>query len=225
MKKQLLLFYFLFLTINTIAQTGGPGQPEFMQFKPVTASNLVNLSSGSFSYNIPLFEIGGYPCNLSYQSGPQMDEVASMVGLGWNLNIGAITHTMRGLPDDFKGDAITRTIYMKPNITMGGNIDLGLEIVGFPIGFNAGTGIFYNNYNGFGLERSFGVSFSVSNSSKTASGSLSLGMKANSQSGVDLYAQRSVSLSTSKTNSMSANGSLGGVVSINSRGPLWNISV
>lgn len=217
MKKQLILFCFLLLTLKTFAQTGGPGQPEFMQFKPVTASNLVNLSSGSFSYNIPLFEIGGYPCNLSYQSGPQMDEVASMVGLGWNLNIGAITHTMRGLPDDFKGDAITRTIYMKPNITMGGNIDLGLEIVGFPIGFNAGTGIFYNNYNGFGLERSFGVSFSVSNSSKTASGSLSLGMKANSQSGVDLYAQPSVSLSTSKTNSMSANGSLGGVVSINSR--------
>jgi len=218
MKKQfIILFYLLFSAICAAAQTGGPGQPEFMQFKPVTASDLVNLSSGSFSYNIPLFEIGGYPINLSYQSGPQMDEVASMVGLGWNLNIGAITHTMRGLPDDFKGDLITRTIYMRPNITMGGNMDLGLEIVGFPIGFNAGAGIFYNNYNGFGLERSFGVNFSVSNSSKTASASLGLGMKANSQSGVDLYAQPSVSISSSKSNSMSANGSLGGTISVNSR--------
>lgn len=201
----------------THAQTGGPGQPEFMQFKSVTATDLVNLSSGTFSYNIPLFEIGGYPCNLSYQSGSQMDEVASMVGLGWNINIGAITHTMRGLPDDFKGDLITRTVYMKPNITMGGNFDLSLEVVGFPIGGNAGVGLFYNNYNGFGLERSFGLNFSVSNSSKTASANLGLGMKANSQSGVDLYAQPSVSLSTSKSNAMSANGSLGGVISVNSR--------
>ena len=120
--KNKIVFILAFLAIESgiKAQTGGPGQPEFMQFKPVTATDLVNLSSGSFSYNIPLFEIGGYPCNISYQSGPQMDEVASIVGLGWNLNIGAISHTMRGLPDDFKGDLIKRTIYMRPNITMGG---------------------------------------------------------------------------------------------------------
>lgn len=218
MKKRIVtIFYFLFLAVISFAQTGGPGQPEFMQFKPVTATDLVNLSTGTFSYNIPLFTIGGYPVNLSYQSGPQMDDVASMVGLGWNLNIGAITHTTRGIPDDFKGDLITRTIYSKPNITMGANVDLGIEIIGFPVGFNAGTGIFYNNYNGFGLEQSFGVNFSVSNSSKTAGASLGLGMKANSMNGVDLYAQPSVSLSSSKSNSMSANGSLGGVISVNSR--------
>lgn len=218
MKNKILISFALFLLAYGLkAQTGGPGQPEFMQFKPVTASDLVNLSSGSLSYNIPLFEIGGYPCNLSYQSGPQMDEVASMAGLGWNLDIGAITHTMRGLPDDFKGDPITRTIFMRPNITIGGNLDLGLEFVGFPMGFNSGAGIFYNNYNGYGLERSFGLSFSVSNSSKTAGASLGLGMKANSQSGVDLYASPSVSMSSSKSNSMSANGSLGGTISVNSR--------
>lgn len=218
MKNKIIIsFALIVLSSGLNAQTGGPGQPEFMQFKPVTASDLVNLSSGSFSYNIPLFEIGGYPCNLSYQSGSQMDEVASMAGLGWNFNIGAITHTMRGLPDDFKGDLITRTIYMRPNITMGGNLDLGLEFVGFPMGFNSGAGIFYNNYNGYGLERSFGLSFSVSNSSKTAGASLGLGMKANSQSGVDLYASPSVSMSSSKSNSMSANGSLGGTISVNSR--------
>ena len=219
MKKNNIILFIALLNLPSVikAQTGGPGQPEFMQFKPVTATDLVNLSNGSFSYNIPLFEIGGYPCNVSYQSGSQMDEVASMIGLGWNLNIGAITHTMRGLPDDFKGDLITRTIYMKPNITMGGNFDLSLEIIGFPIGGNAGVGLFYNNYIGFGLERSFGLNFSVSNSAKTAKGNLGLGMKANSQSGVDLYAQPSVSLSSSKTNSLSANGSLGGVISVNSR--------
>ncbi len=218
MKNKIIIFIALLSLSSVItAQTGGPGQPEFMQFKPVTATDLVNLSSGSFSYNIPLFEIGGYPCNISYQSGPQMDEVASMIGLGWNLNIGAITHTMRGLPDDFNGDLITRTIYMRPNITMGGNFDLGIEVVGFPIGANAGLGLFYNNYNGFGLERSFGLNFSVSNSSKSASANLGIGMKANSQSGVDLYAQPSVSLSSSKSNSMSANGSLGGCISVNSR--------
>jgi len=216
-KRIVLIFYLLVAAIQATAQTGGPGQPEFMEFKPVTASDLVNLSNGAFSYNIPLFEIGGYPVNLSYQSGPQMDDVASTVGLGWNLNIGAITHTMRGLPDDFKGDTITRIIHNRPNITMGANMDLGIEIAGFPIGFDTGTGIFYNNYNGFGLEQSFGVSFSVSNSSATAGASLGLGMKANSQSGVDVYAAPAVSLSSAKSSSMAASGSLGGVISVNSR--------
>lgn len=218
MKKPLLIiFYMLCLMLPGLAQTGGPGQPEFMQFKPVTASNLVNLSTGSFSYNIPLFTIGGYPLNMSYQSGPQMQDVASYLGLGWSLDIGAVNRNIRGLPDDFNGDVVKRTIYMKPNITMGGDFNLGLEVGGFPVGASAGWGVFYNNYNGFGVERSYGVNFSISNASQSAGGSLGLGMKANSQNGVDIYAQPSVFLSSSKTTGMSAHGSLGGDISVNSR--------
>jgi uncharacterized repeat protein (TIGR01451 family) len=204
---------------STQAQTGGPGQPEFMQFKAASASDLVNPSTGSFSYNIPLFDVGGYPVNLSYQSGAQMEDVASIVGLGWNINIGAVSHTMRGLPDDFSGDIVTRTTYMKPNITYGGNIGVGVEVIGFPIGagLSAGFGVFYNNYNGYGVEQSYGVSFSMHNKANTARGAIGLGMKANSQTGVDIYAQPTVSMQMSKTGSMAANGSIGGMISVNSR--------
>lgn len=213
------LLALLLLPTALCAQTGGPGQPEFMQFTPATASELVNPSNGSFSYNIPLFDVGGYPVNLSYQSGVGMEDLASVVGLGWNINVGAVAHTMRGLPDDFRGDPVTRTVYMKPNITYGGNVGAGAELAGFPVGggLNAGYGIFYNNYNGFGVEQSFGLSFSIHNSAQTAKGGLSLGMKANSQSGVDLYAQPSVSLQLNESQGLATNGSLGGVISVNSR--------
>ena len=114
------------------AQTGGPGQPEFMQFKQAGTSNLVNPSSGSFSYQIPLFTIGGYPMNLIYQSGIQMEDVSTMVGLGWNLNPGCIVRTLRGLPDDFNGDEIIKQYSVKPNETYGGKLGVDLEIAGLP---------------------------------------------------------------------------------------------
>lgn len=229
MKRKIIIsISLLILSIAIHAQTGGPGQPEFMKFKPVTATDLVNPSNGSFSYNIPLFEIGGYPCNLSYQSGIQTEEVASDVGLGWNINIGAITINVRGLSDYYKGDIVTRNIYMRPNITFGRNYNLGLEIGGIPAnkskganllggGLNVGKGIFFNSYNGWGIERNYGVNFSISNSSKTNKAGIGLGMKANSQNGIDVYAQPNVSMTQDKSSGISATGSLGGVISINSR--------
>ena len=199
-----------------VAQTGGPGQPEFMQFKPATATDLVNPSNGSFSYNIPLFDVGGYPVNLSYQSGIGMEDVASVVGLGWNVNVGAVTHSMRGLPDDFKGENVTRKIHMRPNVTYGGNLGIGLEIVGFPMSLKLGYGIFYNSYKGWGVEQSMGLGFSIHEQTETFVGGMSLGMKANTQSGVDLYAQPSVSLDLETKKKMGATGSLGGLISVNS---------
>jgi len=92
--KIIISFVLIVLSSGLYAQTGGPGQPEFMQFQQAGTSNLVNPSSGSFSYQIPLFTIGGYPMNLTYQSGIQMEDVASMVGLGWNLNSGSIVRTL-----------------------------------------------------------------------------------------------------------------------------------
>ncbi|MDF1612334.1 hypothetical protein [Stygiobacter electus] len=209
----------LIISTGLKAQTGGPGQPEFMQFKPATATDLVNPTSGSFSYNIPLFDVGGYPVNLSYQSGISMEDVASIVGLGWNLNIGEVMHTVRGLPDDFSGDVVTRTIFMKPNITYGGNTNVGLEITGLNIGagINMGMGIFYNNYNGYGAEQSFGVNISLHKGSNPGKASIGLGIKANSQSGVDIYAKPSVSMHLESSSGLAATGSLGGMISVNSR--------
>ncbi len=200
MVNKLILFVgFTLLVLMVKAQTGGPGQPEFMQFKQAGTSNLVNLSTGSFTYQVPLFTIGGYPMNLSYQSGIQMEDAASMVGLGWNLNAGSIVRTLRGLPDDFNGDKLIKQYSVKPNETFGGKLGVDLEIAGLPMGLSVGAsmGVFYNNYKGWGLEPS--LSGSISMSAKVSEGvggsaSLGMGISANSQSGVDKYLSPSIGL-------------------------------
>src|SRR5687768_15708637 len=89
------------------ALTSGPTQPEATSFEPVDTTDMVNLQSGDFTYNIPLIEVpgpeGGYPLSLSYHAGIQPNEDASWVGLGWSLNPGAINRSVNGIPDDWKG--------------------------------------------------------------------------------------------------------------------------
>lgn len=203
----LVLFALMLLAFGVKAQTGGPGQPEFMQFQQAGTSNLVNPSSGSFSYQIPLFTIGGYPMNLTYQSGIQMEDVASMVGLGWNLNAGSIVRTLRGLPDDFNGDPVIKEYSVKPNETFGGKLGVDLEIAGLPpslgISVGAGLGVFYNNYKGWGLEPSLSGSASLSaqsNAGVGGSASLGMGVSVNSQSGVDKYLSPIIGLKLGKGN-------------------------
>ena len=110
--KRIKYILILFLSVTTIYAQ--PGQPETSSFTPI-GTDLVNLSTGDFTYNIPLMEVGGYPINISYQSGITMEQEASMVGLGWNINVGAITRSMRGIPDDFKGDMIETTTSFRDN--------------------------------------------------------------------------------------------------------------
>jgi len=133
----------------------GPGQPEMQSFQSINNNNLVDLFSGDFSYSIPLLDVGGYGVNIHYRSGITMDQEASWVGLGWNINPGSIGRNMRGLPDDFNGeDVVTKTNSMRPNWTAGGNVALGMELFGLELNhFNVGLNgpLFYNNYNGVGL--------------------------------------------------------------------------
>src|ERR1700749_46251 len=84
-----MLFQIFYPTV-ALALTGGPSQPEMQAFEPIGTTNMVDLSSGSFTYNIPLMDVEGYPINLSYHSGITMDQEASWVGLGWNINPGEI---------------------------------------------------------------------------------------------------------------------------------------
>ena len=72
-----------------------------------------------FSYNIPLMDVGGYPVNLAYNAGIGMEDEASWVGTGWNINPGAINRQLRGLPDDFAGDEIKREYSIKDNHSFG----------------------------------------------------------------------------------------------------------
>lgn len=67
----------------------------------------VNLFNGLPNIEIPLSQIMvgsefNIPVNLSYHAaGNRVDDIASYVGLGWALNAGgAITRTVRGLPDE-----------------------------------------------------------------------------------------------------------------------------
>ncbi|MES2332474.1 MAG: hypothetical protein V4539_22905 [Bacteroidota bacterium] len=202
MKNKIIIVFVWIISITvTSAQTGGPGQPEFMQFQQSGTANLVNPSTGTFSYQIHLFTIGGYPMNLTYQAGIQMEDVASMVGLGWNFNAGCVVRTLRGMPDDFNGDIITKKFSVKPNETYGGKLGVDLEIAGLPenVGVNvgAGLGVFYNNYKGWGLEPSLSGSLGYSHKMGEGVGgsaSLGMGISVNSQSGVDKYLSPSIGL-------------------------------
>jgi len=122
----------MFAPTVSYALTSGPTQPEVQGFTQYGTTDMVDPFTGSFSYNIPLLEIpgpdGGYPINLAYNSGISMDQEASWVGLGWNLNVGCVNRDMRGLPDDFDGDEVMNKKHMMPNTTIGVAISGGIKM-------------------------------------------------------------------------------------------------
>lgn len=182
----------LFYPVSTYALTGGPSQPEYESFEPAGATEMVNLATGDFIYNIPLMDIDGYPINIAYHGGVNMEQEASWVGLGWSLNPGSINRGMRGLPDDFSGgaDITTNEIHIKPNDTYGVSAAGGVEVSGFnfaSLGLDAGFGIKYNTYKGIGLDLSFGISGGLGVSYLGLSGGASggLGLVVSNQDGAD----------------------------------------
>lgn len=199
---------------------GGPGQPEMSAFKSVNADKMVDLFSGDFSYNIPLLDVGGYPVNLFYNGGVTMDQQASWVGLGFNINPGTIMRNMRGLPDDFDGtDIVTKTQTMRPDKTWGLNAGTSVELFGLDvIGASLGVkyGISYNNQRGIALEYGINPSISLSKHNgdeKTTSLTFGANLSVNSQSGASITP--SIELSTSENNAKK--GSLTASVGYHSR--------
>lgn len=69
----------------------------------------VNGYTGSFNYSIPLHNLKSYslelPISLNYNTtGNKVDDIASWVGLGWNLSSGgSISRVMMGMPDEYTG--------------------------------------------------------------------------------------------------------------------------
>jgi len=143
-----------------VALTGGPSQPEVKGFTPIGATDMVDLFTGDFSYNIPLMDVDGYPLNLSYQSNPRMDDEASWVGLGWSLNPGVLTRNLRGFPDDFKGDPVEKKFHMKENNTIGGSLGFTFEFFGF-FGLDLSAGVYHNTFNGWGTKLGITPSISI----------------------------------------------------------------
>jgi hypothetical protein len=225
------------LTGNLVGQhmsalTSGPSQPEASSFTPAGVSDLVDPFTGDFSYNIPVMEIGGYPINLAYSSGATMDQEATWVGLGWNLNTGAITRNMRGLPDDFNGDEVVKEYNVKDNETYGINVGLGVELFGFDteklgkgaVNFSYGIDVAYNNYNGFTVAQSFNPSIGAGKSGKT-SWNVGLGLTSSSSSGFTIAPNVSFTSKNYNKGRHDVRGGLGLGISMNSRTGLGNLSL
>ena len=189
--------------VDSSAKTsiGGPASPEASTFKPAGANNLVNLFTGDFSYSLPLLDVGGYPINIFYNGGISMEQEASWVGLGWNINPGAISRNMRGVPDDFDGtDTLIQTQNVKPNKTWGGEASIDGEALGIKTPkINLSMGYSYNNYLGPEVDFGAGVSVSIpitktlmheksapGDSSQGLNLGLGLGAKMSSRSGFTL---------------------------------------
>ncbi len=200
-----LLFNFLtlFVPVQSKALSSGPAQPETQQFAPAGMDDMVDPFTGDFSYNIPLMDVGGYPINLNYAAGITPDAEASWTGLGWNLNVGAITRSVRGLPDDFSGDEMQTDFNIKPNETYGAKVNLGLSFFGAKAPFNVGLSvdgnIFYNNYNGMGLSVGVNPSISAAKSSKSNyTANLGVSLEAGSETGTDITPTLGISPRESK---------------------------
>lgn len=136
--------------------------PEYTGFVPYSTSNMVNLSNGSFTYNLPLLEVpGGYPINLSYNSASVNPQApASWVGFGWNLNPGTISLTKRGFPDTYDSIPVTYYSRMPRNWTLTAAVGAGLESFGGEkgLGLNAEGRVSFNNYKGITTGISAGIS-------------------------------------------------------------------
>jgi len=174
----------IFYPTAVLALTSGPSQPETQSFTPAGMTDMVDPFSGDFSYNIPLMDVGGYPISLSYSAGVSMEQEASWVGLGWNINPGVISRSVRGVPDDFKGEALVKTYNIKQNRTYGGLATtsigelFGTDLTEKALGLGVGLGAKYNNYSGIGLDYQFHPSIGGTEKNKspfTASLGLSVG--------------------------------------------------
>lgn len=76
--------------------------------KPVSATldNYVNAFDGSFSYQVPLMTVPGpngeaFPLSLSYRAGIGVEQEASWIGLGWEMQLGEISRSVNGVADDW----------------------------------------------------------------------------------------------------------------------------
>lgn len=93
----------------------------------------VNYSSGLPQISIPMFTASGrdisVPVSLSYHAGGiRVEEIASRVGLGWNLQAGgSVTRSVRGVADDKANGWLNTTVsvqdFKNAPYDIGGNID------------------------------------------------------------------------------------------------------
>lgn len=209
-KAMLIVMVFqLAFPVLSHALTSGPTQPEVQGFEPVGTTDMVDLFTGDFVYNIPLLDVEGYPINISYHGSGDMEQESSWVGLGWNINPGVINRSVRGLPDDLKGDTIIKQLNIKDdeNIRVGIGASVELAGVGSPIlnlSLDLGTNLNINSYKGVSVDFSLNAGVNVAG---FASAGINLG--AGSQSGADVGYNLGISFSSSKIINADLAGSVG----------------
>jgi hypothetical protein len=213
------------------ALTSGPAQPEARAFQPAGVSDMVDLFTGDFKYNIPLLDVDGYPVNLNYESGSGMDDEASWVGLGWNLNVGAVNRQVRGLPDDMAGDTTEIDHYTKPNVTVGGKLTAKIEVKGngsslIKGGGSLSLGVFNNNYTGIGAEigANAGISISAGSGSPFTS-SLGLGITSNTAQGVEVSPYMNLNFTDNKNAKVTESAGLSASLGYNTRSGLKSMTL
>ncbi len=205
-KKIIALFFLVSLTIQTFypctayALTSGPAQPEMQKFESAGAADMVDLFSGDFKNNIPLMDVGGYPINISYQSGTGFEDEASWVGAGWTLNPGAVNRNMRGLPDDFdgsKGDKIDKEFSKKGFRKVGGTFNLKKSLFGWEFGSsNLKLSVYKDNYYGIGASLGASLGYNLSHNTQTPL-TASLGISSDAREGVNLSPSLSIATTLS----------------------------
>ena len=91
----------------------GPGQPEFTSFESPGSTDLVSLTTGDLTYNLPVLEVPGpettFSLPLTYRAGIKLEQEASWVGLGWSMSPGSIARNVNGYPDDANGELATNS--------------------------------------------------------------------------------------------------------------------
>ena len=254
-KRKISLTFLFILVLNvcsplaSFALTSGPAQPETKGFMPAEVSDMVDLETGAFKYNIPLLDIDGYPINLNYQSGVGMDDEASWVGLGWSLNPGSINRQLRGVPDDFDGDNLETDNWTKPKVTIGARLTVKAEIGGHYEGSkfisnstvpegSFSIGVFNDSYTGIGAEVGVnaGISFDMSGSLTAGQGKTgvlsnkittkaSVGVNSNTTSGVDVSPALNINLKNHKDDQALANAGLSANLGYNTRSGLKDLTL
>lgn len=143
---------------NLLASNTGPVAPEASGFEPVDATDMVNLASGDLSYVLPILNVpspeGGYPLALSYHAGIALDQEASWVGLGWNLNPGAVNRGVNGYPDDWMDGSFKEYFYDSGDQQTFYNASIGYT--SFATGVSVGLSVSYSDEKGFGGSVSYG---------------------------------------------------------------------
>ena len=113
--------FFLFVFVQSLtapyyamALTTGPEQVDYQNFSEPGKTDMVDLLTGDFSFDLPILSVpgpeGSFDMPLTYQAGIALDQEASWVGLGWSLNAGAIARTVNEFPDDASGESNSITV-------------------------------------------------------------------------------------------------------------------